>query len=67
MIAAEVFSHFNLDFNIMVLFTYFSNDCRDDKLLELSISGCLQEMRPVYKIKIFGLAVIFKADPPKSP
>jgi len=47
MLAAEVFSHFKLAFNIMVLFTYFSNDCRDDKLLELSVSGCLQEMGPV--------------------
>lgn len=44
MLAAAVFSHFNLGFNIMALFTYFSNDCRDGKLLELSVSGCLQEM-----------------------
>lgn len=55
MLAAEVFSHFNLGFNIMVLFTYFSNDCRDDKLLELCISGCLQEMGPVYKVKVLVL------------
>lgn len=39
MLAVEVFSHFSLGFNVMVLCTYFSNDCRDDKLLELSISG----------------------------
>lgn len=55
MLAAEVFSRFNLDFNITVLFTYFSNDCRDDKLLELSVSGCLQEMGPIYKIKALVL------------
>lgn len=27
----RVFSHFSLDFNIMVILTYFSNYCGDDK------------------------------------
>lgn len=50
-VAADVFSHFNLDFNTVLLFTYFSNACRDDKLLELSVPGCLQEMELVCRTK----------------
>lgn len=42
-VVADVFRHFNLDFNIMLLFTYFSNACRDDKLLELMFLDVFRE------------------------